>query len=254
MMKKNNGIDFSIVTIVNKPDLFDRFCKSLEMQTNVSYELIPIYNLNNEYKSARDAFNSVLNNCNGEYVVFTHPDIIFETSNVLYTIKTYLNRIVDFGVIGAAGASADKYNKNVRVIYSNMVHGMNKKNAGIKIDSIQEVQTVDECFFVLDRRYITETKFSELDGWHLYAVELCLQSILANKKNYVIPLKIWHLSNGKSLDSNYIKQLNRIIQIYGDKFPILYTTVKIWMTQGLRSKLYRYYYFVKQKIKRKILR
>lgn len=254
MIKKKDDIDFSIVTIVNKKDIFEDFCKSLETQSGVSFELIPIYNLSGECGSARSAFNSVLNKCNGTFVVFTHPDIRFETSNELYNAKKILSRITNFGVIGAAGATAEKYHKNKRVIYSNMVHGIDKKNAGIRIDSIQEVQTIDECFFILDKRYITETKFSDLNGWHLYAVELCLQCILENKKNYVIPLNIWHLSDGKSLDSNYIFQLNKIIEIYGKDFPIFYTTVKIWITQGIWPKFYRQYYFLKQVIKRKILR
>lgn len=254
MIKKKSEIDFSIVTIVNKLNVFDDFCKSLETQSGVSFELIPIYNLKGEYKSARSAFNSTLNRCTGKYVIFTHPDIRFETSKELSATKTYLNEIANFGVIGAAGAVAGKYNKNKRVIYSNMVHGINKKRAGVKIDSLKEVQTVDECFFVLDKKYIIKNKFSKLDGWHLYAVELCLRCILDNKKNYVIPLNIWHLSDGKSLNSNYIHQLNRIIQIYSDKFPVLYTTVKIWKTKGLRAKIYRHYYFIKQEIKGKILR
>lgn len=78
MINKKKDIDFSIVTIVNKLEVFDDFCKSVEKQQDVSFELIPIYNLKNEYKSARSAFNSVLNKCNGTYVIFTHPDIRFE--------------------------------------------------------------------------------------------------------------------------------------------------------------------------------
>lgn len=52
-------------------------------------------------------------------------------------------------MIGVAGASGEKNNTNKRVIYSNLTHGANKKDAGVKIDALQEVQTVDECFFVV---------------------------------------------------------------------------------------------------------
>ena len=228
MINKKKDIDFSIVTIVNKLEVFDDFCKSVEKQQDVSFELIPIYNLKNEYR--------------------------FETSKELYTTKLFLEETTNFGVIGVAGASGEKNNTNKRVIYSNLTHGVNKKDAGVKIDALQEVQTVDECFFVVKKNYIINKKFSNLEGWHLYAVELCLQCILENKKNYVIPLNIWHLSDGKSLDSNYIYQLNKIIQIYGNEFPILYTTVKLWKTKGLKPRIYRHYYLIKQKIKRKVLR
>ncbi|MDU5912997.1 MAG: glycosyltransferase [Anaerococcus vaginalis] len=252
-MIKGQTIDFSIVTIVNKQDVFKEFCKGVEQQIGVSFELIPIFNFDGDFKSARRAFNSVLDKCNGKYIIFTHPDIRFGTHRELHKTKIYLDQINEFGVVGAAGATSNKNNKNKRIIYSNIVHGSNKRKAGVTINSIQEVQTVDECFFILNRSYISSNKFSTLEGWHLYSVEMCLKCILENKKNYVIPLNIWHLSDGKSLDSNYMHQLNKIIKIYKNDFPILYTTVKLWKTKGILSILYRHYYYVKQRIK-KILR
>ncbi len=253
MINKKFNIDFSIVTIVNNFEVYHEFCDNLSNQEDIEYELVPIYNLNSEYKSARKAYNSVLDKCNGKYIIFTHPDIRFQTKRELSLIKKYVDDIDSFGVIGSAGAYYDDHDLNKRTIYSSMLHGINKINAGIEIQGVKEVQTVDECFFITEREYILSNRFSETDGWHLYAVELCLESILQKRMNFVIPVNMWHISDGKSFDVNYIYQLERLIKVYGDYFPIIYTTVKMWKTKGVCSKIYRRYYIVKQKIKRIIM-
>lgn len=50
-----------------------------------------------------------------------------KTSKELYTTKLFLEETTNFGVIGVAGASGEKNNTNKRVIYSNLTHGVNKK-------------------------------------------------------------------------------------------------------------------------------
>lgn len=250
MEKTQENLDFSIVTIVNNPEVFDGFCRSLETQTAIRYELIPIYNLHGEFHSARAAYNSVLDTCRGEYILFTHPDIRFEAPAVLSSLKNDLDRLGTFGIVGAAGAAADKENVHRRILYSSMLHGKDKRAAGAAVHGPQPVQTVDECFFVAESAYILANRFPDADGWHLYAVELCLESLLKQKTNYVLPMDLWHISDGRSLDANYVYQLERIIRLYGSQFPVLYTTVRIWKTRGLAAAVYRRYYALKQKIKK----
>lgn len=245
-------MDFSIILIVNNLKMFEGFRINLHKQEGVQYEVFPVMNLNGEFSSARVAYNSVLNKCTGKYILFTHPDIRFRNSQVLSSINDQLCSLKRFGVAGAAGAAPR--GEHDRDIYSCMVHGDKKKSAGINIDTIKEVQTLDECFFIVDQKYMKTHIFPEVDGWHLYAVELCLDCIINGEKNYVIPISIWHISDGKSLDVQYVYQLERIINKYYNYFPVIYTTVKAWKTKGLLPKVYRKYYIVKQKIKRKLLR
>ena len=253
MIKEQKDVDFSIVTIVNDLEKYTGFCQSLNSQKNIKYELLPIYNLDGAYQSARKAYNSILDSCNGKYIIFTHPDIRLEETETLFSVKEYAERIETLGVIGVAGATFDEGNINKRIIYSNILHGKDKNPAGIQIERPEKVQTVDECFFLIQREFILKNKFAQVDGWHLYAVELCLQYILQDRINYVIPVKMWHMSDGKSLDVNYVYQLERLIKIYGEFFPIFYTTVKIWKTKGMLSKIYRKYYIIKQKLKKRIM-
>ncbi|MDW5472880.1 hypothetical protein SAZ89_01370 [Limosilactobacillus reuteri] len=49
--------DFSIITIVNKEKVYQDFKKSLNQQQQVDYEVIKVNNDNNQFKSARKAYN-----------------------------------------------------------------------------------------------------------------------------------------------------------------------------------------------------
>ncbi len=70
-----------------------------------------------------------------------------------------------------------------------------------KIVKSTEVQTVDECFFIMNKNIIEKMKFTSLNGWHLYAVEQCLRMTKLGKRNYVVPANLWHLSDGKIVRS-----------------------------------------------------
>lgn len=82
MINEQENIDFSIVTIINDQKMFEGFCTSLNKQKGVRVQLIPIYNLNNEFYSARKAYNSILDKCTGKYVIFTIP--IFEWKHLIH--------------------------------------------------------------------------------------------------------------------------------------------------------------------------
>ena len=73
----------------------------------------------------------------------------------------------------------DKVEENIHwfieSILSNIVHGKNKSSAGDKIKKPEVVQTVDECMFFVQTDIIKKFPFSNINGWHMYAVELCLQ-------------------------------------------------------------------------------
>ena len=154
-----------------------------------------------------------------------------------------------FGVVGAAGAIQ---REKKREIITAMVHGDNAMPLGTLVDRICEVQTVDECFFIVEREYFISHRFPETDGWHLHAVQYCLEAIKDGRKNYVVPARVWHLSDGKSLDYHYVNQLEELIKKEKEDFDLICTTVKAWPTKGIRAMIYRKYYVLKQYIKAKV--
>lgn len=238
----------SLLVIVNKEPLFRELVADLSLQQSISYELIEIDNRNNRYSSAREAFNEAASQAQGEYLVFLHPDVRFLDSNALHDLMAQVQSLNDFGVVGVAGAP-EQLENGKRVILSAIVHGEDKRPAGQIIEHPMEIQTLDECLFVIRADWFREHPFSQATGWHLYCVEQCLQSAVYGRKNYVVPARVWHLSDGKSLDWKYVSQLERLIKIYGKTIPVINTTVRKWPTRGLGNKLFRHYFKIKQRIK-----
>lgn len=238
----------TIVVICNKEKVLKEYTENLNTQKNVIFQLIVIDNTDNQYSGARMAFNSFLAQIEHEIVIFSHPDIRFRSDYALANILRETAKIDDYGVVGIAGCASGQIWK----ILTNIVHGDKKVEAGERILDITEVQTVDECFFIMKKDMIQKIKFKNKDGWHLYAVEQSLQMKRDGKKNYVIPADVRHLSDGRSLDPSYMKGLEEIIREYKIETEYINTTVKQWKTKGFVAYLYRKYYYIKQVIKKQI--
>ena len=240
----------AIYTIVNRRDIFKGFKDNLFQQKNINYIIREISNCNGEYDSARKAFNENATDDNVDYYVFVHPDIRFNDDYALADIVKYIDCIGDFGVVGIAGA---RKSGKTREIVSTIVQGSHKARVGSYIDTPIHVQTVDECFFVIKKDYFENHRFSKKSGWHLYAVEYCLDALRDGKINYVIPSRVWHMSPGSSLDEKYMSQLEEILREYGDEHEMICTTVKAWKTRGIKAFVYRRYYWIKQRVKRTVI-
>ncbi|MFR0589284.1 glycosyltransferase [Bifidobacterium apri] len=253
LREANKNIDISLICIANKKDIYAGFLTNLRSQINVSYELITIFNYNNEFDSARCAFNQNAKSAKGKYIAFVHPDVRFTSPTALHDITVKINNISDFGVVGVAGALPIGNRK--RQIISSIYQGPHKTRVGVWANcDYEEVQTVDECFFIVQNKYFQRHVFEETRGWHLYAVEYCLNALIDGERNYVVKADLWHLSPGYSLDPNYVKQLEILIKKYKQYFQLICTTVKAWPTRGARAYLYRRYYYCKQTFKQIIKR
>lgn len=242
----------SLLVIVNKESVYQQLLYNLQTQQDISYELIEINNRNYQYRSARAAFNENVHRANGKYLVFMHPDICFLDSRAFRDIMDHVQALGQFGVAGIAG-SPETLVQNQRVILSSILHGHKMTPAGEYVKIPAPVQTLDECMFIVDADYFRQAPLSDAPGWHLYCVEHCLQCILDGRKNFVVPAHVWHHSAGKSLDVNYIPQLELLIDKYKDHFRLINTTVRKWHTKGFGYWLFRRYYACKQRIKSKLL-
>ena len=210
----------TIVSISNNLQMTNNFISDLEKQKDVEYQLMLIDNTQNRFGGAREAFNSIIRKIQNDTVIFLHPDIRFLSDRALVSILIEVENIQDYGVIGVAGCpEGAKW-----CLLSNIYHGEGKVKAGKKIVKSTEVQTVDECFFIMNKNIIEKMKFTSLNGWHL--------------------------SDGKSLDPKYMKCLEKLIDIYRCDVDCINTTVKQWKTHGLKAVIYRKYYYMKQCIKK----
>jgi len=235
----------SIICIANDTEVYEGFLESLRAQIFTDHELIPVMNLNNEYTSARRAYNEAAASASGRYLLFLHPDIRFNDENALGDIISALPE--SFGTCGIAGAI--RLWKYKREILTTIVHGSGRIPAGRSITGPEEVQTLDECFFIIENKYFKSHPFSGKEGWHLYAAEYCLNCIRDGRRNYVVPARVWHMSDGRSLNAQYVLQVEQLIDEQKDWFDLICTTVKAWRTRGTAALLYRKYYYNKQRLK-----
>lgn len=242
----------SIIVIVNNEEIYHGFLENLNQQDFKDYELIAINNYNHEFNSATKAFNKYIKEAKNELLMFVHPDIRFLKTDSLSQIVQSVNELKEFGIVGVAGAK--KGENGERVIITNIVHGSKKEIAGYPLIKPEEVQTLDECLFLIRKDYLKKVKFKERDSWHLYAVEYCLNALSNGDKVYVIPANVWHMSNGKSLDYHYMLDLMTMAKEYRDQFQVLYTTVKKWTLKGISGYIYIRYYLLKQIVKKIIKR
>lgn len=235
----------TIITVWNKEDVFRRFQASLETQKGVEYTLLGVDNSQNRYSSARQAFHDQKNRVETEYVAFMHQDILFSDENALADIVSQVQKLTNLGIAGVAGCPEGKRWR----LLSSIVHGPDAAAAGEHVDAPQRVQTVDECLFIMPTEVFQKHPFSEKTGWHMYAVEQCLNLLKAGYQNYVVPARLWHLSNGNSLDHTYLYTLEELIGEVSTDTDYLNTTVKQWKTKGIFALLYRKYYLQKMKLK-----
>ncbi len=231
----------SVICVYNDLEIFKKFIVSSLGKQTAKYELIQIDNTKNEYKSAAEALNIGAMNAKGDYLMFVHQDIKLCSERWLEYVEQELNCTQMIGIVGVAGRS-EKYTKTV----SNLKHGNPSKFAGeIRLKSIKEVQTVDECLFIIKKDVFEKYKFDEkiCKGWHLYAVDLCLTLKKNGYGNYVLPYQVYHLSIGYvkmnriiiaiklgCFPLDYYKNLKDIIKKHKKDYSMIFTTCGNWNT------------------------
>lgn len=222
---------FSIITIVNKEKIYEGFLKNLKEQEGVQYELIKINNDHNQFSSAREAYNDAMKKAHGDYFIFLHPDMRFLDKFALKDALEQIVKIDDLGVAGVSGCPFELHHHKSTIL-TTIVQGDPYYHFGKSIDKVTEVQTVDECFFVMTRGFCENHPFTDVKGWHMYAVEQCLIALLNNKKNYVIPARMWHYSPGNSENWQYVQTGREIVKRYGNHFSSINTTMTTWNTKS----------------------
>jgi len=238
----------SVVCVYNdEQTLQDCLLQCLRSQT-ASCELIALDNTESRFRSAAEALNYGGGRAHGKYVMFVHQDVSLNGDTWMRDAENVLDSLPELGVAGIAG----KRKKNEWL--SNSKHGTPPRPAGSEtLGAPVVVQTVDECLVVVPREVFDVLKFDEAvcDGWHLYAVDYCLSSASIGLKTYVLPLPVYHSSEGAvdvpthlldqltanipashrgNLSPDYYKTLKKLLKKHRNQTPRVYTTFRDWTT------------------------
>ena len=193
----------SIICPYTNKEVLQMLIDSLNMQKNQNYELVLVNSKEHGFTSASQTLNYGASLAKGDIYVFCHQDIEFINSDAIDQIFTYCNNY-DFAIAGVAGATSNE----PRTV-SKVLDGPQKVQVGKEIFDVEEAEALDECLFIIKKENFKG--FDDLGKtWHFYSVDYCLNAIEKNEKVLVLPIPIYHLSNGKSLNPNYYTMLVKL--------------------------------------------
>lgn len=229
----------SIICVYNNEALLNNcLLQSLKSQS-VEYELILLNNTNNKFHSAAEALNEGGKRAHQKFFMFVHQDVDLSSPFFLENIEKKIDSIQQLGVAGVAGK---KDSTGVFTIIQNSEPPIPAgKNP---IDTILEVQTLDECLIIIPKTVFNTIGFDEgvCDNWHLYAVDYCLNVKKMGLKSYVIPVSIYHKSplipksiihilfSMGALPSGYYSTLKKVLYKHKNEIACIYTTCGDWST------------------------
>lgn len=194
----------SIICVSNKKNILeDILLPSLNRQDYKNFELIIIDSKMYNFKSASEALNYGASIAKGNLLIFVHQDLKFIDETGLRSIVEFSNRY-EFGIAGVAGTTGKKNYQN----HTSVLVGKNKRQAGIKLNTVREAYTLDECLMI-----IKKSQFKKFDNygetWHFYGVEYSYRCKKNNENVLLFPIDCYHLSDAKSLDKSYFNTLMR---------------------------------------------
>lgn len=237
---------FSIVCAYSNKDIFDRYLISSLQKQSAEYEPVFVDNCEKQFSSAAAALNYGGRQARSKYIMFVHQDVDFESATWLADAGKMLDALPGLGVAGVAGISEN--GRNLRERGRNIItHGPQRTawEFGNAIEKPEIVQTLDCCVLIVPGAVFEKIQFDEVvcNNWHLYGEDYCLQAKSANLNTYVLPLSIYHASQGAvrntradivlslgALPPEYYRTLKALIGKYRGKYKYIYTTNGEWNT------------------------
>lgn len=217
---------FSVICVYNnKKILREYLLKSLKTQSQ-EYELILLDNRDSKYKSAPEALNLGGSRAKGDYLIFVHQDVDFKSETWLEDAEKILEKLNNWGIAGVAGVPQDG------VLKSNIENGIPPMKPGEEVDEPTPVQTLDECLVIIPRTIFQNYKFDEeLDGWHLYSVDFCLNIKRSGYNVFLLPLHLYHRSCMIHYPPEYYDMLKILFMKYKYEYQKIYTSCGEWKTR-----------------------
>ena len=219
----------SVICASNRPVLMERMLlASLKRQTFCDWELISVDAASLGFSSAAQALNHGAKLAKGELLVFAHQDVEFLDDHALEQLsELYRKDLFELG--GVAGVGFDGR------VHSSVLQSENREQAGILLRGVEEALSLDECLF-----FVSKEKFLEMGGfddygatWHFYAVELSLRMRRSRGGVMLLPISVYHLSPGWSLDESYWRTLKKVAKRYRGKEKRIYTTMGVYRNNAL---------------------
>lgn len=166
---------------------------------------------------------------NADIILFIHDDIEFLKPGWGEEILRLFKEHEDYGIIGVAGSAQFdesgawwQYDKK----YGQVLHRHNGKSwltafSPLLNEDLKEVVVIDGLFMAVHKKRITQNFDISIEGFNMYDIDFCLANFLDGKTKIGVTtnIRIAHNSIGE-LKPEWYENRKKIIEKYGDKFPI----------------------------------
>lgn len=222
-------MELSVICVYNDKDILSNFLgQSLDRQSYDSFEKIFIDNRDGHFSSMASALNIGADEAEGRYLFFVHQDVMLPTDYLSKAVR-YLRQIDRLGVAGAAGVR--ETGKCCAETVSNIQHGEPPYyvEGAREIAQPTEVSTLDELLLIVPNEVFQDEPFSTsiCRGWHLYGVEYSMRMKRIGRRVQVLPISLWHRSDGGWRDWRHDLTLLRLIRSYPE-VRCIHTTGGSW--------------------------
>ncbi|MDB6060253.1 MAG: acyl esterase [Verrucomicrobiaceae bacterium] len=192
-LSRENNIEYSICTLVNKPTLYHAMVDSF-IEAGFSSEFCEYLFIDNSGMASTDAYlglNQFLASAQGKYIILCHQDILLKYDNIekLNACIARLNSIDPYwALLGNAGG----VHPGRLAVH---IHDRNTQSVDKSLVFPIRVHSLDENF-ILVRHDANLGASADLTGFHLYGLDLCLQAVLKGHSAYVIEFYLMHTGEG----------------------------------------------------------
>lgn len=217
---RSDGLDFTICTLVRNQDKYDRLLASFVRGgfTAENSEFIAADNRGSNNFDGYSWQKALLAEAQGRFVVFCHDDIeLLEAghSHLLAALDDLDRTQPDWLLAGVAGGRyrpAKHHRRFLRMRISDP-WGEDRRMGEVP----GRVETLDECF-ILMRRSRPVIGSYDLNGFHFYGPDLCLQAELSGGSAHVIDFHLRHHGGGTK-DATFEASREHFIEKYRKIFP-----------------------------------
>jgi len=195
--KQSYFYDFSICTLVTRLQEYEQMVASF-VQAGFSPTTCEFLYADNTQANAFDAYsglNTMLQQAKGKYVILCHQDILLEfhrREELEQRIEELHALDPTWAIAGNAGAAGPNHIV-YKVSYPDGTFA-NKGKFPVK------AQSLDEHFIVV-KNGLGINLSADLNGFHLYGADICLQAEVKGYSSYVIDFHLLHKSRGNPNES-----------------------------------------------------
>lgn len=218
--RDESDLMFSVCSLVRDQAKYDRLLESFAAHgfTPENSEFLAADNRKGNQFDGYDWHKHMWPKVNGRYVIFCHEDVELVDcgfDDLVERIEALEATDPQWLVAGVAGSPWRPLNHAVtaQALHISDVFGSDRRLGQVPA----RVETLDECFVVM-RRLKPVLNSYDLNGFHYYGADLCLQAEVLGGRAYAIDFHLLHKGQARA-DESFGQIRNAFRQKYRRYFP-----------------------------------